>query len=81
VATDVGGVKETVLSGKSGILVPPQNPEALANAIFKLMEIPHGERLEMGKIGREYAIANYSTDEVVTKWEKLYLELLNKQAI
>jgi glycosyltransferase involved in cell wall biosynthesis len=81
VATDVGGVKETVLSGKSGILVPPQNPEVLANAICKLMEIPHGERLEMGKIGREYAIANYSTDEVVTKWEKLYLELLNKQAI
>lgn len=36
VATDVGGTPEVLENGKSGLLVPPQNPEELANAIKRL---------------------------------------------
>ncbi len=36
VSTDVGGASEVINSGKNGILVPPQNPEALAHAVLTL---------------------------------------------
>ena len=37
VASDVGGLAEIVEDGKSGILVPPNDPEALANALINLL--------------------------------------------
>ncbi len=37
VATSVGGTPEAVVDGVTGLLVPPRNPEALANAIVKLV--------------------------------------------
>ncbi len=38
VATRAGGIPEAVLDGKTGLLVPPANPAALADAMLKLME-------------------------------------------
>ncbi|MBI3192850.1 MAG: glycosyltransferase, partial [Ignavibacteriae bacterium] len=35
IATDVGGLSETVLHGRTGYIVPPENPRALADAIIK----------------------------------------------
>lgn len=40
IATDVGGLPEVVEVGKSGLLVPPQDPTALAEAILQLVEDP-----------------------------------------
>jgi glycosyltransferase involved in cell wall biosynthesis len=40
VATQVGGISEVVTDGVSGILIPPKNPEAIANAVIKLIENP-----------------------------------------
>ncbi|MTJ12920.1 glycosyltransferase [Anabaena sp. UHCC 0187] len=81
VSTDVGGIKETVLDGKSGFLVPSKNPQLLAQAMFKMMAIPEVERLQMGQKGREFVVANYSTEEVVTQWEQLYCNLLKQRQI
>jgi glycosyltransferase involved in cell wall biosynthesis len=38
VATPVGGIRETVVDGETGLLVPPRDPEALAKAIGRLLE-------------------------------------------
>jgi glycosyltransferase involved in cell wall biosynthesis len=38
VATPVGGIRETVVDGETGLLVPPRNPQALAAAIRRLLD-------------------------------------------
>ena len=81
VATDVGGNSEVVLSGTTGYIVPPRNPEALALGMEKMMALPHEERCEMGKAGRAHIEANYSLDRVVDQWENLYKELLQKKGL
>jgi len=45
IATDVGGVSEFVVDGKSGILVPPRSPERLAGAIQFLIENPRNRKV------------------------------------
>lgn len=81
VATDVGGNSEVVLNGKTGFIVPPRNPETLAQAMEKMMALPKEKRLEMGKAGRAYIEANYSLEHAVDQWEALYMELLQRKGL
>jgi len=52
IATDVGGIREAVVDGKTGILVPPADPEELANAIVELATDP-ARRSRMGTLGNQ----------------------------
>jgi len=79
VATDVGGNREVVLHGKTGLLVPPQQPEALAQAMQHLMALSPAEREAMGQAGREHVLANFDLERIVDQWETLYLELLQQR--
>lgn len=81
VATDVGGNSEVVLNGKTGFIVPQRNPEALAQAMEKMMALPEEKRLEMGEASRAYIEANYSLEHVVDQWEALYMELLQRKGV
>lgn len=81
VATNVGGNGEIVLHNKTGFLVSPKNPTALADAMVRLMELPPQERQDMGQIGRKHIIENFSLDRVVEMWEALYFELLRRKGI
>lgn len=76
VATDVGGNSEVVIEGESGFLVHPKDPEALAQAMLRLMGLPEEERRRMGEVGRRHVEQNYALDRVVDRWEALYGELL-----
>ncbi len=40
ITTEVGGIPEVIVNGKQGLFVPPQNPEAVADAILKLISDP-----------------------------------------
>jgi glycosyltransferase involved in cell wall biosynthesis len=51
VASNVGGVREAVVDGVTGILVPPAQTNALAGALRRLIESP-AERQRMGSAGR-----------------------------
>jgi len=79
VATDVGGNREVVLDGITGFLVPPRNPEALAEAMLRMMDLPEEKRREMGKAARKHIEENFSLDRVVDMWEALYKELLEQK--
>jgi len=81
VVTDSGGPREVVDNGRVGFLVPPRDPDALAQAMVRLMDLPEAERRRMGELGREYVEANYSLDRVVDQWEALYTELLERNGI
>ena len=79
VATDVGGNREVVLDGVTGFLVPPRNPEALAEAMLRMMNLPEEKRREMGRAARKHVEENFSLDHVVDLWEALYKELLERK--
>jgi glycosyltransferase involved in cell wall biosynthesis len=48
ITTDVGGLRETVRPGETGMVVPPEDPEALAGAIVEFFERDLGPRLRAG---------------------------------
>ena len=72
VATDVGGVRE--LLGEAGILVPPQNSQALASAMHSVMQQGSEEPSIRGRAARQRVIDQFSIDGCATAWEKLYRE-------
>jgi len=78
VATDVGGVRETLIAGESGFLTPAGNPEALAAAMQQLMQLSEPKRIRMGQTGRTFVTENYSADRITTQWEETYHEFLSK---
>ena len=65
VATDVGGNRELVIDGKTGFLIPPNNPSALAEAILKLLN-DVSLRSQMGTEGR-VRIKDYFSKEKMIK--------------
>jgi alpha-maltose-1-phosphate synthase len=58
VSTTVGGIPELVVDGETGILVPPDDPPALADAIERLLG-DDALRARMGEAGRTRAVARF----------------------
>jgi len=75
VATAVGGVRELVVDEVTGILVPPQDETALADAIMLLLS-DKKRALAMGAAGRKRVLQRFSMDAMLSKTEALYHELL-----
>jgi glycosyltransferase involved in cell wall biosynthesis len=74
VATDVGGIPDVVIDGETGLLVPSEDPGALANAIGELIDDP-ARRAEMGAAGRRRAVERFTDTGMVAGFERLYREL------
>ncbi len=73
VATDVGGNSEVVENKVNGLLVPADDPEALATAILALLQ--DKERLSvMGKAGRQKFEREFTLEGMVQAYEKLYAD-------
>ena len=77
VATDVGGVKEIVLDGRTGYLVPAGDSDALSAAMARLASAPPEQRQGMGHAAREHAASSFDLAVVAAQWEQLYRELLD----
>lgn len=77
VASAVGGLRESVLDGVTGFSVPPANPEALAEAIARLIANP-SMAAQFGAAGRARARSNYSLENMARKNEALYVELVEQ---
>lgn len=78
IATKVGGIVDVVDDGKTGILVPPNDSAALANAMIKML-LDEDLRLRMGIAGREKIDARFSARTMVSQIEKVYRELLDEK--
>jgi glycosyltransferase involved in cell wall biosynthesis/SAM-dependent methyltransferase len=72
VTTDAGGARDAVVDGQTGFLAPRGNPEALASAMTRLVELPGAARREMGQTARELALARFDMGAVTSQWEQLY---------
>jgi glycosyltransferase involved in cell wall biosynthesis len=71
VVTDVGGNGEVVIHDKTGLVVPPGNAEALANAFLRLAKDCE-LRKSMGTAAREHVQKHYSVDHMVGEYLKVY---------
>ena len=74
VATAVGGVPEVVLHEKTGLLVPPENPPATAEALLRIANDPAFAK-SLGEQGKQHAIQHYSLEAMLDKTEAVYNEL------
>ena len=77
VATRVGGNPEVVEEGVTGLLVPPQDPAALAKAICRLLENPELAS-RYGRAGKQRIAEQFSLERMVRQTETLYLDLIRK---
>ena len=76
VATDVGGTGEVVQPGRTGLLVPPKDPAALAQAIAQILTAPGDTAAAMGARGRAVVVERFSARAMVRQMEDLYGHLL-----
>jgi L-malate glycosyltransferase len=77
VATTVGGNPEAVEDGVTGLLVPPRDPGALAQAICRFLDSPELAS-RFGQAGRERVLDRFSLERMVQETESLYLDLLSR---
>jgi glycosyltransferase involved in cell wall biosynthesis len=71
VASRVGGLPEIVADGETGLLVPPENAEALAEALAHLIRSPERRRT-LGQAARERAVECYDWQRCAAAMERLY---------
>ncbi len=75
VASRTGGIPEVVVDGETGLLVPPDEPEPLADALNALLRDPD-RAAAMGLAGRKRAIAEFSWETIAAQTAELYAELV-----
>lgn len=73
VATDVGGLRDVVINGVTGELVPPEAPEALADAIIRLLK-DEPRRRRLGLSGMERVRRDYRQEDVLRTWLDVFEE-------
>ncbi|MBJ6749831.1 glycosyltransferase family 4 protein [Geomonas anaerohicana] len=77
VTTNVGGIVPMVRDGLDALIVPKEDPKALAAAICKLVEEPH-LRKSIGAAGRKVAERSLSIENTAAEYENLYKRLLSE---
>ncbi len=75
VCADVGGMREIVENGVSGLLVPPENPSALAQVLIDLLGSSR-RRAELGDRGRDVYQARFTLDRMAEDAESFYQRLV-----
>ena len=78
VATNIGGIPESVIDGHNGFLVPPKDPKALADKIIELIDNPE-LRKTMSERSRKIAEEKYSLDKMIQDIEKVIDFLVEKK--
>jgi len=76
VATNVGGVPELITSNENGILVPPNDPEKLFEAVNKILENEE-QGASFANKGYEFVMKNMTWDVVFPQYLKFYENLVN----
>ena len=71
VASDMPGCREAVVHGETGLLVPPDDPAALARAVAELLADPE-RRQAMGRRARQRVVEEFSVERVVAETLAIY---------
>jgi glycosyltransferase involved in cell wall biosynthesis len=77
IATNVGGVPEIVVNGRTGWLVAPESTEELTAAVLQVChDLDRAQ--SVGKQGQAFAQANFCLDATTQQFEQLHWDLLNR---
>lgn len=79
VASRIGGVEELVEDGGTGLLVPPGDPDALADAVARVLADPAGAR-RMGEAGHRRSVERHGTAGYLEAIERVYASVLERPA-
>jgi glycosyltransferase involved in cell wall biosynthesis len=79
VASNIHGIPDVVVDGETGLLVPPREPQALANALERLAGNPELRR-RMGAAGRAFVAAHYRWEDNAAQMAKLYQRAVGGKA-
>jgi Glycosyl transferases group 1 len=74
-----GGSPEMVQHGRMGLLVPPGDSHAMADALERLLSSPT-ERERMGRVAREVAVARFSMTHQVDRLLQVWTSALERRA-
>jgi glycosyltransferase involved in cell wall biosynthesis len=77
IASRVSGTVEVIEDGVSGVLIPPEDPAALAAAVSRLYRQPETRQL-MSQAARQAVQEHHSQETMLRRLESLYLELAEK---
>jgi glycosyltransferase involved in cell wall biosynthesis len=77
IASNIGGMRDIIVNGKTGILVPPNNSKKLSEAMDYLLKMPSIAN-EMGENGFRRFVRHYTSDVITSKIEKIYDNLYSK---
>jgi glycosyltransferase involved in cell wall biosynthesis len=78
VSTDVGAVVEVI--GGTGLVVPPRNPKALAEACVTLLRDPE-RRERLGAAARARALELFTVEQNITAFHSIYLEIVSRTPV
>jgi L-malate glycosyltransferase len=76
IATNVGGIPELITDNVTGIIVPPNNPELLQNAINKLL-VENQTAVRLADAGYEFVMNNLTWEVLLPEYVKFYENLVN----
>lgn len=77
VATAVGDIAKLIRHGESGLIIPTENPQALADAIVHLQDDPEVAR-RLAESAHRQMRTEYSSDAMCARYQAIYRELLNR---
>ncbi|MGE5548232.1 MAG: glycosyltransferase family 4 protein [Solirubrobacterales bacterium] len=76
IASDHGAPRETILPGENGWLVRPNDPQALADALGRFLDLSPERRVAMAKLAQDYVRANFTTELMCARTVNVYREVL-----
>ncbi|MDD2239711.1 MAG: glycosyltransferase family 4 protein [Kiritimatiellae bacterium] len=76
IATRCGGIPDAIAEGTTGLLVPPGDPPAMANAIADLLQAP-ARLLELGENARRRTLADFTWSAIAARYAAGLQELLD----
>jgi glycosyltransferase involved in cell wall biosynthesis len=79
ITTSGSAAPEIIDDGETGVLVPPRDPEALKNAVLKVMENPALSQ-EMGREARRRAVDRFNFPKMMKEYERCYVEWLDQES-
>ena len=74
IATNVGGISELITDDKTGILIPPNDPKNLENAINKLL-VDNETSKRLANAGYEFVMKNLTWEILLPKYVNFYKNL------